>query len=165
MQEELLKKSCTNIGNVINEIRLLSRSLMDPTIGDLGIVESINDLVENINLTKKLYINLQVSNAIEHLLDKKQKLTIFRIIQECLNNVIKHAKATFVVICIQPTNQELQVEITDDGVGFSPESVKKGAGLKNITNRVYLINGQLRIESQPGKGCRLYINFPVTTKV
>jgi len=159
--EELLKKSCVNIGNVIHEIRQLSRSLMDPTLGDLGIVDSINDLVGNLNFTKKVRITLDIEEAIENTLDKNQKLTIFRILQESLNNVVKHAGANFVTVSIGYNNDNIYLQVKDDGIGFLPESVKKGAGLKNITNRVYLINGHFAIESTPGNGSTVKINFPI----
>ncbi|HYO21705.1 MAG TPA: PAS domain-containing protein, partial [Flavisolibacter sp.] len=157
MMKELVKKSSRNISSVINEIRELSRSLMDPTIGDLGIVDSINDLIENINLTRKVHINLQIDDSIENLLDRNQKLTIFRIIQESLNNVIRHAKAKLVTIFISVQDENVRLTIADDGIGFSNDSIKKGAGLKNITNRVYLINGNFRIDSKPGQGCQIKI--------
>lgn len=161
MMKELVKKSSRNISSVINEIRELSRSLMDPTIGDLGIVDSINDLIENINLTRKVHINLQIDDSIENLLDRNQKLTIFRIIQESLNNVIRHAKAKLVTIFISVQDENVRLTIADDGIGFSNDSIKKGAGLKNITNRVYLINGNFRIDSKPGQGCQIKITFPI----
>ena len=163
LTKELIKKSSRNISSAINEIRQLSRSLMDPTIGDLGIVDSINDLIENINLTRKITIRLNIDERIENLMDKNQKLTIFRTIQESLNNVVRHAKAKNVNISIRTDDEEVELEIIDDGVGFSQTSVKKGAGLKNITNRVYLINGNFEIESEPGKGCHIMIKFPIKT--
>jgi PAS domain S-box-containing protein len=161
MMKELVKKSSKNISKLINEIRQLSRSLMDPTIGDLGIIDSINDLIENINLTRKIHVDLQIDATIEKVLDRNQKLTIFRTIQESLNNIIRHAKATKVTICITQTEQKLNLIIKDDGIGFQTASVKKGAGLKNITNRVYLINGTFQIESKPGDGCQIMISFPI----
>ena len=163
MTKELIKKSSRNISNAIYEIRQLSRSLMDPTIGDLGIVDSIHDLVENINYTRKIKITLNIDEEIENLLDRSQKLTLFRTIQESLNNVIRHAKAKHVTIVIVVESSNIELQITDDGVGFSETSVKKGAGLKNITNRVYLINGTFEIESKSGKGCHIMIRFPIKT--
>jgi PAS domain S-box-containing protein len=161
MTTELIKKSSRNISSLITEIRELSRSLMDPTIGDLGIIDSINDLVDNINLARKVHINLEIDETIENCLDKNQKLTIFRILQESLNNVIKHAKATFVQIYITREEDYIEMVINDDGIGFEHESVKKGAGLKNITNRIYLINGSFIIDTEPGRGCIIKINFPI----
>jgi len=160
MTEELLQKASQNISKAITEIRQLSRSLMDPAIGDLGIVDTIHDLIENINLTKKIAVELEIDPFIENILDKKQKLTVFRIIQEALNNVIKHAKATSVMISIKQQNNTIRLQISDDGVGFDYISTKKGAGLKNITNRVYLINGHLRIDSRCGEGCTILITIP-----
>jgi len=164
LKDELIQKSTRNIINVINEIRQLSRSLMDPSIGDLGLVASINDLVENINLTRKLHVKLQTDRRLEPLLDANQKLTVFRIIQETLNNAIRHAKATIVSIKINVRKSEIHLTIEDDGVGFDLQSIKKGAGLKNIQNRIYLINGTYSIETAPGKGCKIIIKFPFYKK-
>lgn len=165
MRKELIKKSSKNISSVINEIRLLSRSLMDPSLGDLGIVDSIKDLTENINFTRKIHIAVEIEDEIEDLLDTKQKLTIFRIIQESLNNIIRHAKAKNVAIQINHRSGIVNLVIVDDGIGFLQDSIKKGAGLKNITNRVYLINGSLFIQSLPGEGCAVKINFPISKLV
>jgi PAS domain S-box-containing protein len=162
LKDELILKSNKNIITVINEIRQLSRSLMDPSIGDLGLIDSIHDLIENINLTRKLHVSLAADKKVEQLLDKNQKLTVFRIIQETLNNAIKHAKATSVSIHFHSRSDTAELMIQDDGIGFDPKSVKKGAGLKNIQNRVYLINGNHSIQSKPGKGCKILIDFPFT---
>jgi PAS domain S-box-containing protein len=160
LKDDMVLKANKNIINVINEIRQLSRSLMNPSIGDLGLIDSINDLIENINLTRKLHVSLQAKAEIEDLLDKNQKLTIFRIIQEALNNAIKHAKASKVSIKILYNASLVEVVIEDNGIGFNIQKVKKGAGLKNIQNRIYLINGTHNIESAPSKGSKIIINFP-----
>jgi len=162
LKDELITKSTRNIVSVINEIRQLSRSLMDPSIGDLGLIDSIYDLIENINLTQKLHVKLHADDRLEDLLNKNQKLTIFRIIQEALNNAIRHARASHVMITIKKEKQIIHLLIQDDGIGFEPSQVRKGAGLKNIQNRIYLINGSHSIETAPGKGCIIKINFPLT---
>jgi PAS domain S-box-containing protein len=161
LKDELIEKSSKNIISVINEIRQLSRSLMDPTIGDLGLIDSVNDLIENINLTRKLHVTLASDHRLETLLNKNQKLTIFRILQEALNNAMKHAKAITVQIGLKLVDHTIFVTIKDDGIGFDPSLVKMGAGLKNIQNRVYLIGGTYTILSAPKKGCEIIINFPV----
>ncbi|HEV7620271.1 MAG TPA: PAS domain-containing protein, partial [Flavisolibacter sp.] len=161
LKDELIHKSSKNIIGVINEIRQLSRSLMDPSIGDLGLIDSINDLIESINLTRKLHVSLKVDKEIELILDKNHKLTIFRIIQEALNNAIKHAKATGVAIQLGSAQNSISLIIQDDGIGFDPDNVKKGVGLKNIQNRIYLINGTHSITSAPDKGCIIKIKFPI----
>jgi PAS domain S-box-containing protein len=163
LKDELIQKSSKNIIGVINEIRQLSRSLMDPSIGDLGLQDSVNDLIENINLTRKLHVCLKASPDFEALLDKSQKLTIFRIIQEALNNAIRHARATSVIIHFTLRGENAEVTIEDDGIGFDVKTVRKGAGLKNIQNRIYLINGTHTLISTPNQGSRIIINFPITS--
>lgn len=160
-KNELIAKSNQNIQTVINEIRQLSRSLMDPTIGDLGLIDSLNDLVENINFTRKLSVSMKAERRLEFFLDKNHKLTIFRIVQETLNNAIKYANATNVFISCKMKGEHAEVIIEDNGVGFDPALVKKGAGLKNIQNRVYLINGTYQINSAPDQGCTIIVNFPL----
>jgi PAS domain S-box-containing protein len=161
LKDELISKSNKNIISVINEIRQLSRSLMDPTIGDLGLLDSINDLIENINLTRRLHVSLVAEQQLEALLSKNNKLTVFRIIQEALNNAIKHARATTVEIFFKIYGDNMMLVIKDDGIGFEASSVKLGAGLKNIQNRVYLVNGTYTIQTSPGNGCKIIINFPI----
>jgi PAS domain S-box-containing protein len=164
LNEELVRKSLLNINNVIQEIRHLSRSLMDPSIDDLGLTDSIKDLIENIHLTQKININLLIEDDVEHWVDATQKLTLFRIIQESLNNVLRHAKASTVAISLSKEDGLIVLLIRDNGIGFQPEKTRKGAGLKNIKNRIYLINGTLQLESSPGHGCSLKIQFPVTAQ-
>ncbi|MDQ3277062.1 MAG: PAS domain-containing protein [Bacteroidota bacterium] len=161
LKEELIQKSLSNINNVIQEIRLLSRSLMDPSIGDLGLIDTIKDLIENIHLTQQLKVELCADESIEAVLDGQQKLALFRIVQESLNNVLRHSKATVAWIEIVNGKGSAKLVIRDNGIGFLPEGVRKGAGLKNIHNRIYLINGTLQLESSPGNGCRIKLQFPV----
>jgi PAS domain S-box-containing protein len=163
LRDELIRKSLQNINDVIQEIRHLSRSLMDPSIGDLGLLASIDDLIGSIHLTKQLQIKLEADEAVEDCLDANQKLTVFRIIQESLNNVLRHAKATEVRISILKLNNQLLLTIRDNGIGFGAGVTKKGAGLKNIQNRIYLINGSLNVKSHPGEGCTIQLQFPIKT--
>lgn len=164
LKDELIGKSSKNIIYVINEIRQLSRSLMDPSIGDLGLLDSINDLVENINITRKLHVSVSAPADLERYLEESQKLMIFRVIQEAMNNTLKYAQATSVQLNIKSSGGNLELLIIDDGKGFELATVKKGAGLKNIQNRVYLTGGTLLIESAVGKGCKISINLPIKNK-
>jgi signal transduction histidine kinase len=132
---------------------------MNPSLGDLGLVASINDLVENIQATRKLKVKFEADETIERTLSEYVCLTIYRIIQEALNNAVKHAQATTVSISIQKRERSIELTVQDNGIGFDPEQIKRGAGLKNIENRVYLANGTLQIRSTPGNGCTLTIHF------
>jgi PAS domain S-box-containing protein len=160
----LIKRSYDNIYDAINEIRNISRSLVPPSIGDLGLIESIQDLVENIRATKKLYIEFCYEGDIDQLLGQKQKLMLFRIIQEQVNNVLKHANARNIIIELMIDGSMINLAVSDDGKGFDYQEMKnnKGVGLQNIASRTELFNGQINIVTAPDKGCKLNIHVPIS---
>jgi PAS domain S-box-containing protein len=160
LKDELIEKCTKNIVNAISEIRQLSRSLMLPSLGDLGLIASIEDLVEDFNATKKIFSVFVYEEIDETILNNNQKLMLFRIAQETLNNVIKHAEATETIIRLSKGDEKLRLTIKDNGKGFDLATIKKGAGLNNIQNRVYLSKGNLTIDTAPGKGCILIVELP-----
>ena len=161
---DLINRSYNNIYDAINEIRSISRSLVPPSVGDLGLVESIEDLVESIRATKKIYIEFCYGGDIDGLLGQKQKLMLFRIIQEQVNNVLKHANARTVIIELMIDGHMINLAVSDDGKGFDFEEVKnnKGVGLQNIASRTELFNGKINIVTAPDKGCKLNIHVPIS---
>ena len=160
LKDDLIQKSSKNIINAITEIRQLSQSLMNPSLGDLGLVDSIEDLIENVNATKKITAAFLCEEIDENGLHENQKLAVFRIVQEALNNIVRHAEATETIIELSVQHEIIRLVIKDDGKGFDPKAVKNGAGLNNIRNRVYLLNGSLTLDTQPGKGCTLVVELP-----
>jgi PAS domain S-box-containing protein len=161
----LINRSADSIQTAINEIRNISRSLVAHSIEDLGLGDSIYDLVQNINDTKAIRVKFHMARAIEARINDKYKLMIFRIIQEQVNNVLKHSGARILHIELIWKKKEgwVELNITDDGKGFNPRRAKnrKGLGLSNIMSRVDLIGGKFHIDSAAGKGCRLKITIPV----
>lgn len=158
---EMVGLALRSVSDVINEIRGISRSLMPPTLGDLGLIDSINDLIETLGRTQTLQIELTDIMFDETVLPDNQKLMLFRIIQEQLNNIVKHANAQHVSINLENTATSIFLEITDDGVGFDPAKVRKGLGLTNIRNRAELFAGKVEIKTAEGKGCTLNITVPI----
>ncbi len=157
---ELLSKSRKNISMAIEEIRKLSKELITPTLDDLGLTQSIRELIRSIQMVKKMRIRLHISGLEEDALAPEQKITIYRIIQEQLNNILKHAHATSVVIelnKVQNQNGQIILLVKDDGRGFDPRVRSSGVGLSNILSRAELYNGRVDIDSAPGKGCRLEV--------
>lgn len=160
----LIKRSAQNIHEAINEIRHISKSLVPPSISDLGLIDSINDLVENIELSKTLHIDFYKNKEVEGLLDANQKLMLFRIVQEQMNNVLKHAYATNVSIRLLLVEDTIQLIIVDDGRGADIEkNVKKGVGLSNIVSRAELFHGKVDIQTAPGEGYKMKIEIPLIT--
>ena len=156
---KLIKRSAEQIHHAINEIRNISRSLVPPSISDLGLIESIKDLLENIAVTKTLKVDFTNVGDIENGINNNQKLMLFRIIQEQVSNVLKHADAKHLSISLSVSNGAIELVIADDGKGFNLDNnkSKKGVGLSNIASRVELFNGKVNIITSPGKGCRLLV--------
>ncbi len=161
IREELLKKSHSNISAAIEEIRVLSKTLVPPSLGDIGIREALAEMIGNLNITQKLQIKLKTSGFNQVEIDDKIKLMVFRIVQEQLNNIIKHSKATEANIKLVVSKKVLNITIEDNGIGFDPKKKIKGIGLGNITSRAELHDGQVLIDSAPGKGCVLKVNIPI----
>jgi len=159
-QQHVIKRSSDIITTAIEEIRKLSKSLTQSFQKEIGLELSVEDLLESIRrLEERLQVTLDFSMPSEDLLDDKLKTAIFRILQEQLNNVLKHADASIVHISIKQTPDSLNLQITDNGKGFDPEKKRKGIGLSNIISRAEVFHGQVTIDSSPGKGCHMTINF------
>src|SRR5882757_3299957 len=154
---ELLAKSRKNISMAIEEIRKLSKELITPTLNDLGLIQSIKELIRSIQTVKKMKIRLNIFGLDENSLLPEQKLNVYRIIQEQLNNILKHAQASTVEIELNKVKEQISLQVKDDGKGFDPRARRKGIGLSNIISRAELYNGKVDIESAPGKGCRLEV--------
>jgi two-component system sensor histidine kinase UhpB len=154
---ELLSKSRKNISMAIEEIRKLSKELITPTLNDLGLTQSIRELIRSIQMVKKMKIQLHISGLDEDSLLPERKITIYRIIQEQLNNILKHAHASTVQIKVAKMKDQIYLLVKDDGRGFDPRIRRKGVGISNIISRAELYNGRVEIDSAPGKGCRLEV--------
>lgn len=156
----LINRSAQNIVDTIQEIRQLSRSLVPPSIGDLGLVDSITDLIENVRITSVINIEFYPVNISEELIEDNLKLMLFRVVQEQINNVLKHAKANNLIIELTFDEESLELNINDDGIGFDLAKVKRGLGLSNINSRTDLFNGRMQVLTSPGKGCKLNVSVP-----
>jgi PAS domain S-box-containing protein len=158
--KDILQKSIHHLQSCINEIRSISKRLSAPTLGKITLEESINELVESINLTKRLKITSTINGLEKKMVQQDFHLTVYRIIQEQLNNIIKHAEAGNVSIIIENTPQEFFLQIEDDGKGFDVKARRKGIGITNMETRTENMHGKMEITSSPGKGCKLVARFP-----
>jgi signal transduction histidine kinase len=148
------------VGRAINEIRKISKSLITPGLREIGLLESIEDITEDMRKTTGFQIRMDF-NIIEEQIDDGRKLTLFRIVQEQLNNIIKHAHATEVLIRVIVEGPDIVLTVVDNGVGFDISRHRKGVGITNIISRVELFNGKVDINSRPGEGCVLTVRVPV----
>jgi len=159
-KNELIDKSSGYIMDAIEEIRKLSKSLVSPLQQLLTLETAIRSLAEDLMLVHDFLINIAAEGFESTNLNDKFKLNIFRIVQEQLNNIIKHANSNNITIVLSSTDSGVRIDITDDGQGFDTSQQRKGIGLSNIQSRTELYNGTMEIVSYPGEGCRLMIDFP-----
>jgi PAS domain S-box-containing protein len=156
-----LPKCTVLLNESINEIRRLSKQLAAPPIGTAGLAESLKELVESIRHTQRATIQLNIRPFACTTIDEDLQLAMYRIAQEHLTNVLKHAQATIITVDLICTNSELSLTITDNGVGFDPSKKNAGIGITNMNSRATLFNGQLQLSSAEGEGCQLQVSFPV----
>ena len=159
--DELIDLGTKHINTIITEVRNLSRSLVPASINDLGLVESLNDLMGSFRALGSFDLRFYATNTMEERMDANVKLTIYRILQEQLNNIVRHAEATNVSVEMFQEENKVYLFIADNGKGFDLKTVKKGQGLINIKSRAELQEGSVEILTTPGHGCKLVIQIPI----
>lgn len=156
--KDLIRYPMEMIDSTIQEIRMLSSRYVTPT-KNVDLRELTGRLIENLfsrSEAKARFVYL----AEQELTDDDLKINIYRIIQEQLNNILKHAEARNVYVSIETKSGELFVVIEDDGKGFDPGQKRKGIGISNMMNRIESFNGEISISAAPGKGSRIDIRIP-----
>jgi len=161
--KDLISKSLIDLSN-------LSKSLDSDIIESHGLIHAVEYEIERWKKFSKNTINLEVSTSVQ-LMDKQKELLIFRIIQEALSNVMKHAEATLLNVHIQKDGENLVITVRDNGNGFDSakvyENKKAGqmAGLKNMRQRAESLKGELEIISFPGKGSNIVVSIPLSSNI
>lgn len=158
-RDEILGKVDSMMNNVINEVRILSRELAPSGITDLGLSDSLKDMAGTIERTGKIKIRIDTSGFNEEALNTDKKLTLYRIAQEQLNNIIKYANASSASIKLFNVNGHVQMEINDNGKGFNVHTLTPGMGFSNMRSRLEVFSGKMHLISAPGKGCQLVISL------
>jgi len=157
--KELIKYPLELLDSSIEGIRVLSHELVT-TLKDIDLQIMIRDLLNNFGQNtsvKTKFTYLESSGSFSDDL----KLNIYRIIQEQLNNIMKHAAAKNVTVSVKVDNNIIMIVIADDGKGFDVSKKRKGIGISNIINRIESYNGKVEILSTPGNGCLVNIEVPV----
>jgi signal transduction histidine kinase len=155
---ELATRSVRLIESAIQEIRALTRAQVAP-MKNIDLQDSITLLLDVVkeSTPMRTTFNYNVDNAI---INDELKLNIFRIVQEQINNIIKHAQATNINISLESDDQAVNIVVADDGKGFDTSKKKSGIGIKNMMNRVESFNGEMKVESAPGKGTSFFVRLP-----
>jgi two-component system NarL family sensor kinase len=147
------------VGKAISDLRNLSRSMHGERISEVGLKDAIDTELKLLQNTGQYNTNLEVMGD-PFSLDPKKEIVLFRMVQESLNNCIKHAKAKNIFVQLSNQEDKYIVVISDDGIGFDEvalQSKQKGIGLRNMQNRASLINGLFSIKSTPENGTTIEI--------
>jgi PAS domain S-box-containing protein len=159
---DIISKSKESVNYCIEEIRRLSHSLTPPSLKEISLKESIECMIKKISFVNGEQVKLQTTGLDENILSDGLKVTIYRIIQEQLNNILKYASASVIQIRLTQNHYNLTLLIEDNGQGFDVKAKRKGIGLANIMSRAELYNGQAVIESSPGSGCTVLVIFSLS---
>ena len=156
----IYNKALALVDESCKEVRNVSHNIMPNSLIKFGLGNAIKDFIDKIE-SNQLSINLNVVGLIEPL-DSKVELIIYRVIQEAINNVIKHSKANQLDLSIQKDQEGLRISIEDNGIGFNKSDLQKsnGIGMKNIMARVEFLKGEIDIDTRPGSGTLIAIFIP-----
>jgi signal transduction histidine kinase len=162
MSAKILAKSNEALKGVLGEIRDICFNLMPKTLENLGLSEAVNELSRKIQLTGILEFDIDISVNFPRL-NKSLEIAIFRIIQEFINNSIKHGRAKRINIVFKNNSKKIHLYMRDNGAGFDYKKVggHSGMGLKNVRSRVKSFNGEIEITSIPKVGTKYEIILPV----
>lgn len=151
------------VDNAIEEVRSISRALHPFQLQEMGITKAIENILYQIDETTELFISSEVED-INNLFDMQQEVNIYRIVQESLNNVIKHSQATAVKFTVSMSNKSITLYLKDNGVGFDfTERYNdfKSLGLKTLKERTRYLNGIMKVNSHTGKGSTFEFIIPI----
>lgn len=160
---ELYTKTNELIDEAYNKVRTVAHAKNSGVIAKQGLLKAINEMAHNVSASNKIIIDV-IDHGLENRLENSLELTIFRIVQELITNVIKHANATEVTIHITNHDDSLNIMVEDNGKGFNPSQItktNKGMGISSIDKRVEHLNGTMTIESDKNQGTTIIIDIPI----
>lgn len=148
--------------SALNNVRTISHNLRPVELDKLGLTETIKSVIEMVSSSSEIKFTQDIDN-IDNLFGKNDDVNFCRIIQESLNNVLKHSNASEASVMIKLQGNEILAVIKDNGIGFNPEEKEKGKtnfGLTGMIGRVRMLNGYIEINSAPEKGTEIIIKIP-----
>ncbi|HRF25676.1 MAG TPA: ATP-binding protein, partial [Chitinophagaceae bacterium] len=141
--------------------RRVAHNMMPESLVKFGLDTALKDFCNDINQSGALKVNYQSIGMNNATIEQTNAITIYRIVQELLNNIIKHSGAGSAIVQVSKIDEVLSVTVEDDGKGFDTAILKhtKGIGWSNIENRVEFLKGKMDVNSQEGKGTSVHIEI------
>jgi len=156
--EESISQTDSLLGRAITDLRHLSHNLNSDYLKRSGLTEALAQLLNNLERTGKFTTSFACDTDTAHFADDSS-IILYRIVQEVVNNIIKHADASHIAISISEDKTSTFITVADNGKGFDTTAVEGGIGLKNILSRVQMIGGSVDIKSAINKGTTVTINI------
>lgn len=154
------EKTYAIIDEVANDLRSVSHNLMPKALADFGLVASIESLCDKVDHTKDLSVKF-IDSMQEYRLEKLKEFGLYRIVQELINNTLRHAKARNITLQLIKRANTVQLMYEDDGQGFRQERFSYGLGLTNIESRAKALGGDVVIDSLPERGMTAAVEIPI----
>jgi signal transduction histidine kinase len=159
--EGAVEEALGDMARDIDELRALISELRPATLDQLGLIAAVEDLTDRVSHGAEIELEADLAVDVGRL-DPELETVVYRLVQEALNNVVKHAGAGRVHLQLRSDEDRLDLLISDDGQGFDPGAEHGGFGLAGMRERVELAGGELQIESTPGSGTRVLASVPFT---
>jgi two-component system NarL family sensor kinase len=155
--EKLLDEACT-------EVRQIAHSMASGVLAQSGLLVALSDLNDAIEKSRKIKFALE-THGLEDRLEASIEIAVYRVLQELIGNVLKHAEASEVTVSLNRYEDRLNIIVEDNGKGFGPEGgeLNKGMGLKNVSVRVQKLQGEMTMDSKEGRGTTVIIDIPLNT--
>jgi len=159
-QKEQYQHVFTMLDDAVVEVRRISHDMLRSSITQFGLKGALEDLRNAVTAPGKLEVELSLF-GLEQRIDQKVEIAIYRMVQECVSNALKHSKANQISISLTRSAGMLNVIVEDDGAGFDPSKATEGMGLGNIRQRAAEINGVVRVDARQGRGTSVSIDVPL----
>jgi two-component system, sensor histidine kinase LadS len=163
-QKEKLDGLAAITSETLDEIRAISQNLRPTTLDTIGLTASLSNMLARLKRSTEIKIEVVCPQNIDEIIAKELEINVYRILQELMNNVLKHSKASHATVTITQNEHQLLIEIKDDGVGFDTQKMaltNAGNGFTSIKERVKILRGEMKIVSEIQKGTTVEIALPI----
>jgi signal transduction histidine kinase len=160
----IIGKTTGHIDYTAKRLREISNNIMPYTLQSKGLTKAVEEMIDLLSVTTALQFSFDHQFA-EIPVSKEKEIHIYRLLQEVLNNVVKHANATKVDISMYKEKKQYCINVRDNGAGFDQQEAigrTKGLGLQNILRRTEILKGKVYLETAPGKGTSYHFSIPQT---
>ncbi len=148
----------------LTDVRQISRALRPYQIDQVGLSETLRSTLAKIAETAPFRLESDIEN-IDGMFTREEEINLFRLVQESVNNILKHAQATEASVRLKREADIVRLSVRDDGAGFDTEAIRSGLsaglGIRSMTERVQMLEGRMNIDSSPGNGTRIEVSLPV----